>query len=48
MILYKNFDSLIRDKRYTRSHYNPCVYFKKILDGEYVYLLLYINDMLIA
>jgi len=24
---YKRFDSFIREKRYTRSHYNPCVYY---------------------
>jgi hypothetical protein len=33
---------------YTRSEYDPCVYFKKLPSGEYVYLLLYVDDMLIA
>ena len=27
---------------------DPCVYFCKLPSGEYIYLLLYINDMLIA
>jgi len=45
---YKRFDSFIRGKRYTRSHYDPCVYYSKLPRGEYIYLLLYIDDMLIA
>ena len=38
----------MRGKRYIRSYYDPCVYYNKLLSGEYIYLLLYINDMLIA
>jgi len=45
---YKRFDSFIRGKRYTRSHYDPCVYYNKLYGGEYTYLLLYMNEMLIA
>ena len=45
---YKRFDSFIRGKRYTRSHYDPCVYYNKLPTGEYIYLLLYVDDMLIA
>ena len=45
---YKHFDSFIRGKRYTRSHYDPCVYYNKLPRGEYIYLLLYVDDMLIA
>ena len=45
---YKRFDSFIRDKRYTGSHYDPCVYYNKLLGGEYIYLFLYVDDMLIA
>ena len=45
---YKRFDSFIRGKRYTRSHYDPCVYYNKLATGEYIYLLLYVDDMLIA
>jgi len=32
---------------YTRCHYNNCVYFQQS-DGSFVYLLLYVDDMLIA
>jgi len=45
---YKRFDSFIRGKRYTRSYYVPCVYYNKLSRGEYIYLLLYVDDMLIA
>ena len=45
---YKRFDSFIRGKRYTRSHYDPCVYYNKLSGGEYIYLLLYVDDMHIA
>ena len=45
---YKRFDSFITKKRYTRSHYDPCVYYNKLPDGEYIYLLLYVDDMFIA
>ena len=38
----------MKGKRYTRSHYDPCVYYNKLPGGEYVYLLLYIDDILIA
>jgi len=45
---YKRFDSFIRGKRYIRSHYDPCVYYNKLPGEDYVYLLLYVDDMLIA
>jgi len=45
---YKRFDSFIRGKNYTRSHYDPCVYYNKLHGGEYIYLLLYVDDMLIV
>jgi len=45
---YKHFDSFIRGKRYTRGHYDPCVYYNKLSNGEYIYPLLYVDDMLIA
>jgi len=45
---YKRFDSFIRGKRFTRSHYDLFVYYNKLPGGEYIYLLLYVNDMLIA
>jgi len=34
-------------KKYT-SKYDPCVYYSRLPSGEYIYLLLYVDDMLIA
>jgi len=45
---YKRFNNFIRGKRYTRNHYDPCVYYNKLPGGEYIYLLLYVDDILIA
>jgi len=33
---------------YTRSQFDNCVYFHKLLDGSFIYLLLYVDNMLIA
>lgn len=33
---------------YTRSRYDNCVYFRQYSDGSFIYLLLYVDDMLIA
>ena len=45
---YKRFDSFMLGHGYSRSDYDSCVYHKKFLDGSFVYLLLYVDDMLIA
>jgi len=45
---YKCFDSFIRGNKYTRSHYNLYVYYNRLHGGEHVYLLLHVDDMLIA
>ena len=45
---YKRFDSFIRGKRYKCSHYDLCVYYNKLSGGEYIYLLLYVDDILIT
>jgi len=45
---YKQFDTFMAKNKYTRSLYDPCVYYKKLLNGQFVYLLLYVDDMLIA
>ncbi|KAB2613130.1 retrotransposon protein [Pyrus ussuriensis x Pyrus communis] len=42
------FDKFMKDQDYTRSHYDYCVYHKKLSEGTYVYLLIYVDDMLIA
>jgi len=33
---------------FTRSAYDSCVYYKKLLDDSLVYFLLYVDGMLIA
>ena len=33
---------------YTRSSFDHCVYFRKLQDGSFIYLLLYVDDILIA
>ncbi|KAL5757330.1 hypothetical protein ACOSP7_019941 [Xanthoceras sorbifolium] len=45
---YKRFDSFMISHGYSRSQYDSCVYFRKLKDGSFVYLLLYVDDMLIA
>lgn len=44
----KRFDDFVRSKGYTRSEYDSCVYFQKNKQEEYVYMLLYVDDILIA
>ena len=45
---YNMFDSFMTTHDFKRSNYNSCVYFKKSDDGSFIYLLLYVDDMLIA
>ncbi|KAG8492061.1 hypothetical protein CXB51_015688 [Gossypium anomalum] len=45
---YKRFDSFMTSHDCKRSSFDSCVYFKKNSDGSFVYLLLYVDDMLIA
>ncbi|KAG8496506.1 hypothetical protein CXB51_009106 [Gossypium anomalum] len=45
---YKRFDSFMTSHDFKRSSFDNCVYFKKNNDGSFVYLLLYVDDMLIA
>ena len=33
---------------YFKSKYDNYVYFKELVNGSFIYLLLYVNDMLIA
>ena len=44
----KRFDDFVRAQGYTWSVYDQCVYFKVNSEGVYVYLLLYVDDILIA
>lgn len=45
---YKKFDTFMVEQGYTRSRYDSCVYFRQYSDGSFIYLLLYVDDMLIA
>ncbi|KAK5773310.1 hypothetical protein PVK06_049616 [Gossypium arboreum] len=45
---YKRFDQFMKGQRYTRSKFDHCVYFQKLQEGTFIYLLLYVDDMLIA
>ena len=35
------------EQGYSRCHYNHCVYFKRINNGIYIILLLYVDDMIV-
>ncbi|KAM0959035.1 hypothetical protein ACFX2C_024262 [Malus domestica] len=45
---YLRFDRFMRGQNYSRSQYNHCVYLKKLQDEFFVYLLIYVDEMLIA
>lgn len=45
---YKRFDSYMIQLGYNRSPYDCCVYLNKADDGSMIYLILYVDDMLIA
>ncbi|KAG8490001.1 hypothetical protein CXB51_016020 [Gossypium anomalum] len=45
---YKRFDQFMKGQRYTRSKFDHCVYFQKLQEGTFIYLLLYVDDMLIT
>ena len=45
---YKHFDGYILKIGFERSKFDSCVYDKKVEDSMMVYLLLYVDDMLIA
>ena len=45
---YFKFDKFMEEQGYSRCHSDHCVYFKRLDDGSYIILLLYVDDMLIA
>jgi hypothetical protein len=45
---YKRFDTFMIGHGYSRSEYDNCVYHMQLSDGFLVYLLLNVDDMLIA
>eukprot|EP00253_Pinus_taeda_P011150 PITA_11150 len=45
---YKKFDSFMMTQNYIRIEYDHCVYFKKLSNGMFIILVLYVDDMLLA
>ena len=45
---YKKFDSFMVSLEYKRTYADHCVYFRTFTDGNFIILLLYVDDMLIA
>ncbi|XP_073133855.1 uncharacterized protein [Henckelia pumila] len=45
---YKRFDDFMLQQGYVRSKYDSCVYFRRLQNQSYIYLLIYVDDMLIA
>jgi hypothetical protein len=44
---YLKFDGFMIERGYSICHYDHCVYFKRIENGSYIILLLYVDDMLV-
>ncbi|GJT74850.1 retrovirus-related pol polyprotein from transposon TNT 1-94 [Tanacetum coccineum] len=44
---YKRFDSFMIGHGYDRCSYDECVYLQKFIDQSFLYLVLYVDDMLI-
>jgi hypothetical protein len=45
---YLKFDRLMTEQVYSRCHSDHCVYFKRLENGSFIILLLYVDDMLVA
>ncbi|QHO13807.1 Retrovirus-related Pol polyprotein [Arachis hypogaea] len=45
---YTKFDSFMEGHGYSKTSFDHCVYVKKFSDGDFIILLLYIDDMLIV
>ncbi|KAD6795292.1 hypothetical protein E3N88_06188 [Mikania micrantha] len=45
---YQRFDDYIVSHDFSRSKYDSCVYFQEYNSGEFLYLLLYVDDILVA
>jgi hypothetical protein len=45
---YLKFDRFMTEQGYSRCHSNHCVYFKRLENGSYIILLLYVDDMHVA
>nr|GEX18642.1 retrotransposon protein, putative, Ty1-copia subclass [Tanacetum cinerariifolium] len=45
---YKRFDVYMASNGFSRNNYDSCVYFKEFAQGMCIYLLMYVDDILIA
>jgi hypothetical protein len=45
---YLKFDRFMIEQGYSRCHSDHCVYFKKLENGSFIILLLYVDDMLVV
>ena len=45
---YLKFDKFMTEQGYIRCHSEHCVYFKRLDNGRYIILLLYVYDLLVA
>ena len=45
---YQKFDTYIWKLGYNRSNSDPCMYTRQLADESRIYLILYIDDMLVA
>ena len=45
---YRRFDDFMKKQGFNRSNYDWCVYTKSLNNGKLIYLLLYVDDMLLA
>ncbi|CAL1378886.1 unnamed protein product [Linum trigynum] len=45
---YKKFESVMGEQGYKKTTSDHCVFVKKISDGDFIILLLYVDDMLIT
>ncbi|GJU79718.1 retrovirus-related pol polyprotein from transposon TNT 1-94 [Tanacetum coccineum] len=45
---YRRFDYFIRSLEYNKLHADPCAYFKGLENNDFIILLLYVDDMLVA
>jgi hypothetical protein len=45
---YMKFDRFMTEQGYSRCHFDHCVYFKRLENGSFIVLLLYVDDMLVS
>ena len=45
---YMKFDSFMKSQTYLKTYSDPCVYFKRFSENNFIILLLYVDDMLIV